>query len=251
MKISIVTVGFNSAKTIKHTIDSVLMQTHDDVEYIIVDGGSTDGTMDIVDSYGDAISKKVSEPDKGIYDAMNKGLRMATGDVIGILNSDDFYADADVLRDVYQRFESEVSECVYADLEYVDAVHTDKVIRYWKSGKWTPSSFLNGWMPPHPTFFVKRQAYEEYGNYDTAFRSSADYELMLRFLHKNKLSVSYLPRVIVKMRTGGQSNASVSNRVSANKEDQMAWKKNGLSPRFYTIALKPIRKISQYFRRSN
>lgn len=250
MKVSIITIAFNSAETIETTIQSVLSQDYPNIEYIVVDGASTDQTLAIVNRYRDQIATIVSEPDKGIYDAMNKGVRKATGDVIGILNSDDFYADQSVITDVVKTFQASPSaDALYADLIYVDRFKPEKVIRYWKAGPFRRSRFRAGWMPPHPTFFVKRQAYETHGNYRLELRSAADYELMLRFLYKHEVSCTYLPRIITHMRVGGESNVSLKNRLRANQEDRKAWFLNGLQPAWYTLTLKPISKIGQFIRK--
>lgn len=249
MKVSIITVSYNSDKTIRDTIESVLSQTHSDIEYIIIDGASSDKTIDVVRSYGDKIHTVVSEKDSGLYDAMNKGIQKATGDVIGILNSDDLYADENVLRDVVAEFDTSPIDGVYSDLVYVQEDNVDQVSRYWRSGEYSPKSFLNGWMPPHPTFFVRKECYDRFGTYNLTFKTSADYELMLRFIYKNHVQVGYLPRVTVKMRMGGQSNASFMNRLTSNKEDRRAWTVNGLKPRPYTLTMKPMRKIGQFFKK--
>lgn len=212
-----------------------------------MDGASKDDTMEIVRSFPH-ISQVKCEPDHGIYDAMNKGIRMATGDVIGILNSDDFYTHPQVLSRVVAQMEASGADLLYADLQYVDAVQTDRVIRHWKAGAYRHGQFLRGWMPPHPTLFVRRQVYEKFGLFNTKLRFSADYELMLRFLHRHRASVCYLPEVIVRMRTGGLSNASFRNRLRANREDRLAWQINGLEPRFYTRYMKPLSKLGQYFK---
>lgn len=248
MKVSIITICYNSEATIRETISSVLSQSYADIEYIIVDGASKDSTCEIVRSFGDKISTFVSERDKGIYDAMNKGVKLATGDVIGILNSDDFYADANVVSDIVHTFEKTGARGVYADLVYVDRENINNIKRTWKSGLYEEGKFLFGWMPPHPTFFVKKEVYEAYGHYTTELRSSSDYEFMLRVIHKEKISVGYLPRVITKMRVGGQSNVTLANRKKANREDRRAWEMNGMKPYFFTIALKPLRKIHQFFK---
>jgi glycosyltransferase len=245
-KISIITVSFNSAKTIEQTIQSVLSQRYSNVQYIIIDGASQDETLNIIERYSDKIAVFVSEKDSGIYNAMNKGLKLATGEIIGILNSDDFYADENVLNDVAKLFEQGKADAVYADLQYVDAIDTRKVKRNWKSGKYKPGDFLFGWMPPHPTFFVKKEVYEKYGVFNESLKSAADYELMLRFIHKYQISIDYLPRVIVKMRSGGQSNITAKNRIKANIEDRKAWEINGLKPYFFTLFLKPLRKLKQF-----
>ena len=249
MKVSIITITFNSAETIEDTIRSVLSQDYSDIEYIIVDGASKDGTLEIIERYRNSISTVISERDKGIYDAMNKGVEKATGDVIGILNSDDFYADASVISDLVRTMQLAGSDACYADLVYVDRNDTNRIIRSWKSGDYRQGYFLRGWMPPHPTFFVKRSIYETHGTYSLELRSAADYELMLRFIHKHAISLSYLPRVITKMRTGGQSNVSLKNRWRANREDRLAWKMNDLQPGFFTLLRKPISKLLQYIHR--
>ena len=245
-KITIITAGYNSAATIRDTLQCIASQTYSNIEHIIIDGASKDDTLKIVSEFPH-VAKIVSESDQGIYDAMNKGIQLATGDIIGILNSDDFYSNNRTLKIVAETFlENDVKSC-YADLQYVDEKDTSRVIRNWKSGDFKRTNFLRGWMPPHPTFFVKKELYKKYGCFDLELNSAADYELMLRFLYKNKVSTKYIPIVLVKMRTGGQSNASIKNRLRANQEDKLAWKKNGLQPKFYTTFLKPIRKINQYF----
>jgi glycosyltransferase involved in cell wall biosynthesis len=246
MKVSIITITYNSAETVEDTIQSVLSQDYPNIEYIIVDGASKDDTMAIVNRYRDKIATIISEPDKGIYDAMNKGVRAATGDIIGILNSDDFYADNSVISDIVKAIQQDNADACYADLVYVDRTATDKVIRSWKSGEYRHGDFLRGWMPPHPTFFVKRSWYERHGLYSLQLKSAADYELMLRFIHKHGVSMAYLPRVITKMRAGGQSNITLKNRWKANQEDRLAWKMNGLQPGFLTLVRKPLSKLLQY-----
>lgn len=246
MKISIVTPAFNSATTIRHTIESVARQTYPNVEYIIVDGGSQDATRKIVAQYSDVVDVFISEPDRGVYDAMNKGIRAASGDIIAILNSDDFYTHSHVLEQIAAAFHQSGTDSVYGDLQYVDQHRPQQVIRHWESGTYNRKSFLMGWMPPHPTFFVKRAVYQRHGLFNLSLKSSADYELMLRFLYKNHVSTTYVPDVLVRMRAGGLSNASWSNRLKANREDALAWKINGLKPRLYTTILKPLRKLRQF-----
>ncbi len=248
MKISIITIAYNSEETIEDTIISVINQTYKNIEYIIIDGGSTDHTLAIIEKYKDKIHTVISAPDKGIYDAMNKGVAIASGDLIGILNSDDFYANNDVIDNVAKNIGD--NDSIYADLVYVDRENTDKTIRYWKSGAYKENSFLKGWMPPHPTFFLRKKLYDKFGSYNLALKSAADYELMLRMIHKEKISIAYFPEVITKMRVGGQSNASLENRLKANKEDRMAWEINNLSPKFYSLYLKPLRKVSQFIRKN-
>lgn len=246
MKVSIITVVFNGADTIRDCIESVLSQTYPQVEYIVVDGQSTDGTVELVRSFGDRITRFISEPDKGLYDAMNKGIGLATGDVIGILNADDLYKDDQVITDIVQTMQQTNSDAAYGDLVYVDQQNLDRVTRYWRAGKYREGAFLWGWMPPHPTFFVRRWVYEQYGLFTLRFRSAADYELMLRFVHKYKIKISYLARTLIMMRTGGVSNRTLDNRLNANQEDREAWKMNGLRPYFFSLWLKPLLKVKQF-----
>ena len=247
MKVSIITITYNSEATLKDTIESVVNQSYDDIEYIIVDGKSTDNSLSIIESYKDKISKVISEKDKGLYDALNKGIALATGELIGIIHSDDFYSNKFVIEKIVKSIEENNSDAIYADLYYVDKVDTNKIFRKWKSGSYKYGMFLNGWMPPHPTFFAKRSCYEKFGSFNLNFSSAADYELMLRFIHKHKINISYLPEFIIKMRVGGKSNVTLNNRLRANKEDRKAWIVNGLIPKFYTLYLKPLRKIIQLF----
>ncbi len=248
LKISLLTPTFNSAATVRDTLESVRLQDHPQIEHIILDGGSRDATLDIVREYPH-VQRVISEPDHGLYDAMNKGIGLATGDVVGIINSDDFYVHHQVLSQVNRLLETTNADALYGDLEYVDAVNTQKVVRQWRAGGFKQNSFLRGWMPPHPTFFVRRNMYEQFGQFNTDLRFSADYELMLRFLHQHQIPVCYLPEVLVRMRTGGLSNASLRNRLRANREDRQAWELNGLHPPFYTLYLKPVSKILQFWKR--
>ena len=248
MKISIITVVWNNAKTIKDAINSVLNQSYKDIEYIVIDGASTDGTIAILQSYGDKI-KFISEKDNGLYDAMNKGIRMATGDVVGILNSDDFYASDKILQIVADEFLKGNIDSVYANLEYIDANDPKRVIRYWRSKKYQEGLFRSGWHPAHPTFFVKKEIYEKYGVFDLSFKIAADYELMLRFFEKYKIISSYVDEVFVKMRIGGESNKSIKNIIKANMESYMAWKANGLYINQLRFLLKPFSKIIQFIKK--
>lgn len=247
LKCSVITVCYNSAGTIENTIRSVLSQDLKNIEYIIVDGGSTDPTLDIVKKYRDRISAVVSEKDNGIYDAINKGIGLATGDVIAILHADDFYADEKVLSEIVGIFETKNVDTVYGDLQYVERDDTSKVKRNWISGAYKKENFLKGWMPPHPSFFAKKSCYDRFGKFNTILRSAADYELMLRFLYKHDSTVAYLPKVLVKMRVGGKSNVSLANRIKANREDKKAWELNELKPSALTFIRKPLSKIGQFF----
>ncbi|MFD2999132.1 glycosyltransferase family 2 protein [Pontibacter toksunensis] len=246
MKVSIITIVYNNCQTIADAIESVLDQSYPNIEYIVVDGLSTDGTVDVVKSYDNRITKFISGEDRGLYDAINKGIGMASGDVIGFLHSDDMFNSKDSIKAVADAFRAHNTDSIYADLVYVDREKPEKIIRNWKSGKFNREKFIYGWMPPHPTFYVKREVYERLGLYNTGFRSAADYELMLRFLYKYSISTVYVPECLVRMRTGGKSNVTIKNRIRANKEDYSAWRINGLQPRFYTRFLKPLRKLTQY-----
>lgn len=245
MKISIITATYNSAVTIRDTLSCIASQQYHNIEHLIIDGVSKDKTLEIVNEFSH-VAKVISEKDKGIYDAMNKGVQLATGDIIGILNSDDFYTCPLVLSKVAAAFEDPAVDAVYGDLQYVKQDNVDVVTRTWKSGRYKKKLLYYGWMPPHPTFFVRRHIYDKCGLFNTTLRSAADYELMLRILLKHNTRVEYIPEVLVKMRAGGVSNASLKNRLRANKEDEMAWKLNALKPYFFTMWLKPLRKILQF-----
>lgn len=249
MKVSIITVVWNNAETIKDAIDSVLGQTYKNIEYIIVDGASTDGTVEIVQSYGDKITKFVSEKDKGLYDAMNKGLRLATGHVIGILNSDDFYINSDVIQKIVKEFEDKKVDSVYADLVFVKSDNLDKIVRYFDSSHWSPDKFAYGWMPAHPTFFVKREIYDKYGVFRTDLKVAADFDLMARFLFKYKISYNYMQEVIVKMRTGGASTSLFNIIFTNNKEVMKACKENNIDTNWIKVLSKYPKKILGLFKR--
>jgi len=246
MKISIITVVWNNKETIKDAIDSVLSQTYKNIEYIVVDGASSDGTVEIVQSYGDKINTFVSEKDKGIYDAMNKGIKLATGDVIGILNSDDFYENNKVIEKIVDIFNNKNCDAIYGDLIYVDSKNINKIVRYWKSKLYKKGLFQKGWHPAHPTFFVKKEIYEKYGLFNLDFKIAADYEIMLRFIEKHKIKIYYVPEVLVKMRMGGESNQSVKNIIKANIESYKAWQINNLQINPLKFLLKPLSKIFQF-----
>ena len=246
-ELSIITATYNTAGTLGTCLDSVRSQGVD-VEHIVIDGGSTDTTLDIAKVHKDSIAKLVSEPDKGLYDAMNKGIGLATGEVIGILNADDYYSSDTILSLVQEVFTDKSVEACYGDLVYVDAENLNKVKRYWQAGSFNLNKFYQGWMPPHPTFFVRASVYEKYGLFNLDLGSAADYEIMLRFLLKHKIKVAYLPTVMVHMRTGGVSNSSLSNRLAANNMDRKAWVVNGLQPKVWTLYAKPLRKIGQWWK---
>ena len=245
MKVSIITATFNSASTVADTLASVHMQTYGNIEHIIIDGKSTDNTLDVVIKAGHNGSI-VSEKDKGIYDAMNKGIAITKGDIVGILNSDDFFAHENVIEEVVNTFVTTGCDAVYGDLIFVHPDYPKKVLRKWIAGGYSNNLFLKGWMPPHPTFFVKRELYDKFGAFNLQLKSSADYELLLRMMFMHQIKVEYLPDVLVHMRSGGQSNKSILNRLKAHKEDYLAWQINNLKPKWYTLILKPVRKIKQF-----
>ncbi len=224
MKISVITACYNAAATIEDTVKSVLAQEGVELEYIVVDGASTDATMEIMGRYRRGITTLISEPDKGMYDALNKGLANASGEIIAFLNADDVYAGPDVLRQVVKAFEEGDTETVYGNLKYVDRADTARVVRSWDSGAYRKTKWRKGWMPPHPAFFVRRECYERWGGFDTSFRSAADYELMLRFLYKNSVTSSHLPIDCVLMRTRLESERPESavrvGGVEAAEEDR-------------------------------
>lgn len=269
MTISIITATYNAASTVANCLQSIASQTYP-AEHIIIDGASTDGTLEIISRLTPHPSRLISEKDNGIYDAMNKGIALATGDVIGILNADDFYASPDVLARVSQAFEDPAVMCCYGDLEYVSVADEGReereqggiqnptsniqhfnVVRYWKSGMFTHRSFNRGWMPPHPTFFVRRSVYERFGTFRLDMGSAADYELMLRLLLKERIQAVYIPEVLVRMRVGGASNETLTARMKANRMDRRAWEVNGLKPYPWTLVMKPLRKVGQYLLRRN
>ncbi len=226
MKVSIITVVRNNVATINDAINSVIGQTYKNIEYIVVDGASTDGTVSVVQSYTNKIDKFITEKDHGLYDAMNKGITLATGDIIGILNSDDMYFDKNVIESIVNTFREKKTDSVFGDLHYVDKNNTDKVMRYWKTSNFRPGSFAKGWHPPHPSFFVKKEVYEKYGLYDIELSISADFDLMLRLLEKHQISSVHLPKILVKMRTGGQSNNNLKNIITSNKSILRSFSKN-------------------------
>lgn len=244
IKISIITVCFNAESTFKHCIESVLYQNFKNVEYIVIDGGSTDKTIEIINHYNNYITHYLSGPDKGIYDAMNKGIKLATGQVIGMLNADDYFADNTVLSSVAEVFSNNVVDIIYGDLDYIN--ENGKIIRKWRSGLYKSGMFNSGWMPPHPTFYCKRNLFTEFGLYSLIYGTAADYELMLRFMHLHKTNAFYLKKVMIKMRTGGISNKSFKNRIHGLYHDYKAMRNNRILIPFLTLLSKPIRKLTQY-----
>jgi len=249
MKISIITVVWNNEKTIKNCIESILSQTYKNIEYIIVDGQSTDKTIEIIKSYGNKISKFISEKDNGIYDAMNKGISMASGDIVGILNSDDFYTNEKVIETIANEFLTKDIDATFSDLDYISFEDESKITRKWRSTPYSIGAFIKGWHPAHPTFFVKKEIYEKYGNFDLDFAISADFEIMLRFIEKHKIKTTHIPQVLVKMREGGESNQSIKNILKGNANVRKAFIKNGIKlDKLYTpkrLIKKVIQKIKK------
>ncbi len=246
MKISVITVVLNRADTIRTTIESVINQSHDDIEYIIIDGGSTDGTLDIVNSYRDKIDVIISGKDNGIYDAMNKGLSFASGDVVGFLNADDHYANSLVLEKVAERFKSNNIDAVFGDTVFVD--EKNKVIRYWKVGEFKRFKIKLGWMPPHTTFFVKRNIFHQYGGFDSSYRISGDYELAVRLLWKFNIAVSYIPEILVNCRLGGATNKDVKSIIRSSTEVYRVIKTHKIGG-ILTLIIRLLSRIPQFIRK--
>lgn len=249
MKVSIITVTLNSAAFLEDCIQSVISQTYPDIEHIIIDGKSYDQTLDIVKKYEKNIAKCISEYDKGMYDAINKGMKAATGDIIGVLNSDDVFYDKDVVSAIVSEMQNTDAESIYGDLVYVDEHDLNRVERIWKGKPYKRSLFCKGWMPAHPTFYFKTSAYKKFGGYETHFYSAADYELMARYLYLNEVSSVYIPKMMVKMRSGGQSNSGFKKRLKANRRDYLAMKKNKIPNAFLVAILKPLSKLHQYYKK--
>jgi glycosyltransferase involved in cell wall biosynthesis len=243
-KISIITVCKNRKEIISEAIKSVENQDYPNIEYIIIDGGSTDGTVELISSHP-RVNKYISEPDKGIYDAMNKGIHFASGEIIAFLNSDDTYFSNNVISEIVLLFQKNNADAIYGDIIYIDK-NDVKIKRYWKAGKYRYNSFKWGWMPPHPAFFVRKDVFFKHGLFLEELTLSADYELMLRLIHYHGIFIDYLPKILVKMRLGGASNHNFSNRLIANKQDRLAWAHNKIKPNALTILLKPLRKLPQW-----
>lgn len=246
--ISIVTAVRNSATTVKDCLVSIQSQTYP-VEHIIIDGASDDNTLEIINNYRAGISKIVSEPDFGIYDAMNKGIALATGDIVGILNADDFYIDEHVIAKVAAMFDELPIDALFADLVFVRPGNLGKVVRYYCGDNFNLSRFASGWMPPHPTFFVKRECYEKYGMFKTDYKIAADFELLARFLVKHRIRYHYLPQVIIKMRTGGVSTSSLKSNIVLNNEILRACADNGITTNIFKVYSKYFRKCLQLLSR--
>lgn len=249
MKISVITVCFRSAATIEDTLRSVAAQTHPDIEHIVVDGGSTDGTMAIVERFRGRLASVVSEPDRGVWDAMNKGLALATGEIVGFLNADDIFAVPDALSSVAAALADSSVDACYADLVYVDAKDLNRVTRYWRSREYVGGLFRSGWMPAHPTFYARRAVYDRLGGFDCHFSLQADFELTMRFLEIHGIKSAYIPRILVKMRMGGMSNNSVRNILKGNVEAYRACWLHGLHVSPFFFFRKILGRIPQFFAR--
>lgn len=243
MKISIITATYNSEAHIADCVRSVNNQTYDDIEHIIIDGASKDNTLEIVNNIPNRVVKIVSEPDKGIYDAMNKGIQAATGDVIGILNSDDFFTSDDVIETVVNAFNNNEIDALYGDVHFVDPDDLNKCVRYYSSAIFKPSLFRFGFMPAHPSFYMKRECYEKHGLYSLDYRIAADYDLLIRYLYKEKINYKYLKNDFVTMRTGGVSTENFNSRVTLNREVVKACKKYGIDTNMFLLSLKYFYKI--------
>jgi glycosyltransferase involved in cell wall biosynthesis len=243
-KISVITVCYNAQATIERCIQSVVSQYYTNIEYIIIDGSSADGTLSILEQYKEHINILISEPDKGIYDAMNKGIALATGDIIGVLNADDFFSEENILTVVAGAFVHNDTDIVYGDLDYIRA--DGAISRKWVSGTYKKGMFNYGWMPPHPTFYCKKVLFDQFGNYSLEYGTAADYELMLRFIHRNQATVYYVKQVLVKMTIGGVSNSSINNRIKALLFDMKAMYKNKILFTPIALVLKPLRKLKQF-----
>lgn len=244
MKISIITSTFNSEKTLQDTLDSIQGQNYSEVETIVIDGGSQDGTLELIKK-NKSITKYISEQDNGIYDALNKGVKLATGEIIGFVHSDDLLADTSILTKIAEKIKSEGLDGIYGDLDYVDKNNTNKIIRAWKSCSFQPKLLKQGWMPAHPTLFLKKEVYEKHGLFDTSYKIAADYDFMLRILKDESLKFGYLPEVITKMRVGGASNRSIKNIIQKTKEDYRAVTSNNVGG-FLSILRKNTSKIKQF-----
>lgn len=247
MKVSIITATYNSAATIVDTVRSLENQTYKDIEYIIIDGASRDNTLDVIRENCTRISILVSEPDNGIYDALNKGIKLSTGDIVGFLHSDDLLAYPDAIKDLVAKISEENADCIYADLDYVSKSNTNHIIRHWRSGSFNVNKLAHGWMPPHPTFYMKKNLYDKWGQFDLSFKICSDYDSVIRYLKKDGIKVSYLPSVVVKMRVGGASNNSMGNLIKKLKEEFVILERNQF---FWPAAmvLKRVSKVGQFFK---
>jgi glycosyltransferase involved in cell wall biosynthesis len=250
MKVTIITAVYNGQEHIASCIESVLSQDYPHIEYIIVDGASKDSTLEIVKSYGSRIAQVISEPDRGMYDAMNKGLKLATGDIVGILNSDDFYVNNHIVSQVVSKFEETKADSLYADIAFVSKENLEKVLRYYSSASFKPWKFRFGYMPAHPSFFLKRSMYMQHGLFKPDFKLCADFDLLVRLYHVHKISAVYLPQMVVKMRMGGKSNQSLQNVMLLNREILRGCLENGIKTNLIFIYIKYFTKVFELLKKS-
>jgi len=248
IKISVVTAVYNRKQTIGQALDSVLSQSYPVVESVVIDGASTDGTLDVLETYRSRVGVLISERDQGIYDALNKGIQHATGDVLGFMHADDVFQNSEVLSKIADVFQDSSIDAVYGDLVYVQHGDITKVIRYWKSGFYDADTLRRGWMPPHPTFYVRRSVYERLGGFDTRYRIAADYDTVLRFLAVNRIRAAYIPEVLVRMRAGGISNSSLKNILCKSREDLDVLRRNKVGGGS-ALFMKNFSKLGQFWRR--
>ncbi|MBW8829372.1 MAG: glycosyltransferase [Burkholderiales bacterium] len=249
ISISVVTAVYNGRETVVEALESVLAQDHPCVETVIVDGGSTDGTLDVLSPYRSRVSTLVSEPDNGIYDALNKGIRLSSGDVIGFLHADDLFANAHVLSKVAAVFADPTVDAVYGDLVYVRKGDIGRIVRQWHAGACSRAALRSGWMPPHPTFYVRRSIYDRLGGFDTRYRIAADYDSILRLLFVGGIKAAYVPETLVRMRVGGVSNRSLENIIRKSKEDYRIVRAHRVGG-VLTVLQKNVQKMSQFWRRT-
>ena len=249
MKVSIITVTFNSASTVGATLRSVTDQGYSDIEHIVIDGASKDNTLEVVKQYPH-VAQLISEPDKGMYDGLNKGIALATGEIIGILNSDDVLHDTTIISQIVQSFERDNSlESVFADIRFVSPKDRSKTTRYYSSAKFNPSKFEWGYMPAHPSFYCKKYVYEQFGNFQTDYKIAADYEWLTRVLYKHQITYQYLPLLTVDMLPGGLSNGTIERRWRLNKEIIRACAENGIKTNMFKLSLKYFRKVFEYLKK--
>lgn len=248
MKISIITCTYNSAKTLNDTIDSIRKQSYKNIEYIVIDGNSNDDTLKLINSSHDIISKYISEPDNGIYDAMNKGIKLSSGDIVGFLNSDDIFNDNNVLTDIFNVFTNYQNiDGVHSELYYTRSNDLNKIIRHWKTQNYYPGAFTNGWHPAHPTLYLKRHVYDKYGYFDVDYKLAADFEIMLRFIEKYKIKLKYITKPTVRMRLGGSTNKNFLNIIKQNYECYKAFIKNDIDFKITYIYKRIKPKLKQFF----
>lgn len=247
MKVSLITVVYNAEKYLRDCMESVFSQTFPNIEYIVIDGGSTDRTLSIIEDYKDQIDFFLSEKDKGMYDALNKGIKVATGEIIGILNGDDMLSDVHVVGKIVATFERNEADAVYGNLNYISTTTTKRIIRKWISKPFTKKDIESGWMPAHPTLYLKREVFERFGSYSLEFGTAGDYEMMLRLLYQNKISARFLNELIVDMRVGGMSNSNLRQRIKTIFNDYKAIRANGIPFALKTLLLKKLVKIPQFF----